>query len=285
MTVGINRDFDCSFAQSASHGFKMGATKLKLAMRGASLLLCSQTHETIEDNIQRIAELSQKLEEHVAKNDTLRGSFSRSAKRILGKTASFLGEYSAVFGATAVGGITGPWGGVIGASAVTFPQALGAAFLQEIENAGYDLKDPDQIVWAFSDKDLMKVAKRNAYIHTAHMTTGVALAGALAGYLHHVASQSIASAGTSTMRSVMPAVAETVMPKVAERSAIIFGDALAQGARLTVNGVSKGAIGRLPVKALFVSAAVTSAAMATQGQQRHESARGIPDYHLTRMYL
>ena len=92
MTAGIDREYECSFAQSATSGFRAGKAKLLLAYRLGLLLVKPQTAESLHSNIHKISKLAQKIDDLKEDLNSLRGSFRKAAKRISGNIVSFTTE-------------------------------------------------------------------------------------------------------------------------------------------------------------------------------------------------
>lgn len=234
---------DDSVSARMRAGYDEGLTKLQLSYKGAALYARYKAglftgHVTAE-----IAALEEKRQSIESRKPSFPKSFFKAA---LGKGASFAAENSAVLGATFAGTVIGgPWVGVPVSAAMTYPQMLGGALLEEMREGGYNLSYQDQIYMALEDDAFMKRASRRAHIYAAKMSGGVLLAGAAAGYVYRLVAQPAATMARSLVSSFAGAVKTEVLSEL-----------LAEGVRSAANSAGKKIFEAMPARSLFASAAV-----------------------------
>ena len=289
MTAGLSDCSYCKFLDKLPYGLDEGAAKLMLYYQSAALVMNSDAHDS---SIARFSNLAQKVGSYEARSQALTGSFAKAAKRYAGKGLAFTIENSVIFGAVAVGAtVGGAAGGIAATTSATFPQVLGASFLNEMEKAGYDAKSLDQVREAFGDEVFMKQARRSSYIHAGQMSGAVMLAGTLAGYVYSAFAKPVASVGATMARKVMP----RLIGEFTEKSAAMIGDMAAKGFKSVVNAVGKKAVQRVPLRALLLAAATPHVDAEMHGPHLPEPVevvkvekqgeRGLPPYNTSMLYL
>jgi len=164
--------------------------------------------------------------------------------------------------------------------------ALGAWFLKRLDDAGYDVKDPEQLKSAVNDRAFMKRARRSSHFHAVQMSGAVTGAGVLAGVAYSAVAKPVAGVGANMARTVFP----RIMGEFAEKSATMFGDALAKGIKSFVNSAGRKALGSAAIKpyvrSMFLSAALVTSAVEVQTQQHNvEGAPGFPAYNTSLRYI
>ncbi|MFK7839707.1 MAG: hypothetical protein AB8B83_05195 [Bdellovibrionales bacterium] len=275
-------------------GVQKGASKLSLAYRAGSLVMWSRYGHVSDEAIDKISHLVRRVD----RLDQRSASLTNKFRRIAENTVSFTVENSVILGAASVTGFINPAAGIASASAATYPQSLGAWFLKNLKDAGYDVKDSEQLKAALGDKDFMKKAKLSSHVHAAQMSGAVLGAGLLAGYIYSALAKPVSGLGASFARSVLPRViGERLLGEFAEKGAMFFGDALAKGVKSGANSLGRKALASGRVKpifsSLFLTAALASSSALAQSDAatqdkiavEREEVRKLPHYNTSSMYL
>lgn len=283
----------CTFSKlldNLPYGLDEGVGKLVLSHKASSLVM-GLSDDPTPQSLENFSYIAQKVSDYQARSEGLRDGFAQSAKRYAGKAASFTAENSVIFGAAAIGAVVGGGiGGISGSAAATFPHVLGNSFLKEMDKAGYDVKDPGQLKAAIDDDVFMTQARGSSFIHAGQMSAAVLAAGALAGHVYKAVAKPAASISASMTRSVL---ATRLVGEVTEKSTGMIAEVMAKAVKSGVNSVGRKAVQALPVRALFLSAAVTGvsvddiqqADLARPPPLHVEETRRLPNYNTSSMYL
>ena len=267
-------------------GVNDGYSRLALAYRAGTLVIRSKNADISDEEAEIISNIARRVGALGERSQSLSGGFRKTAQRGAEKAVSFTVENSPVFLAAAAGALHGPAATIAGSATATYPHALGAWFLKRLDDAGYDVKDPEQLKSAVNDRAFMKRARRSSHFHAVQMSGAVTGAGVLAGVAYSAVAKPVAGVGANMARTVFP----RIMGEFAEKSATMFGDALAKGIKSFVNSAGRKALGSAAIKpyvrSMFLSAALVTSAVEVQTQQHNvEGAPGFPAYNTSLRYI